>query len=150
MSPETLEQQVIQSLDRSAIAFSKGLSEYFDEFGEEAMIFTTDSPEPIKGREAYRQSYESALSSGKREKTVLDRSVQIVGDKAVATQTAQITQGENTVTVRQTIVYGQTGEGLKVVHSHTLLLTPNSDDVSGIRVVNEKIATVSSSLGVAQ
>jgi ketosteroid isomerase-like protein len=134
-------------------AFNEGQPAYFDEFGAEAMIFTVDSPEPIKGREAYRQSYEQLLTGSKQQKTILDRNVQIVGDKAVVTQTARLQHGDNTADVRQTIVYGQTAEGVKVLHSHTSLLRPMNSDESAlppIQVVNEKIATVSSSLGVAQ
>src|SRR5262245_1443289 len=107
MSPEMLEQQVLKSLERSVVAFSQGSPEYFEEFGKDAMIFTVDSAEPIKGREAYRQNYEAALTSQKREKTILNREVQVVGDKAVVTQTAQIKQADNVVNVKQTIVYGQ-------------------------------------------
>jgi ketosteroid isomerase-like protein len=153
MSPETLQQQVIQSLNRSEVAFNEGRPAYFDEFGAEAMIFTVDSPDPIKGRDAYRQAYESALTGSTRQKMVLDRDVQIVGDKAVVTQTARLQHGDGTIDVRQTIVYGETTEGVKVLHSHTTLLRPSNADESAlppIQVVNEKIAPVSSSLGVAQ
>jgi ketosteroid isomerase-like protein len=149
----SLEQRVVASLDRSVTAFNAGTPEFFDEFAEDAMIFTVDSAEPIKGREQYRQKYQASLSSTKREKTILDRNLQIIGNKAVVTQTAKIAEGESTADVRQTIVYGETGEGLKVMHLHTALLTPTSANEAGraaIRVVNEQIAPVSGALGVAQ
>ncbi len=152
MSP--LEQRVIASLDKSVEAFNAGKPEFFDEFAEDAMIFTVDSAEPIKGRETYRQKYGAALASATREKTILDRSLQVIGNKAVVTQTAKIAEGETTADVRQTIVYGDTSDGLRVMHLHTALLTPTSpSDASGhaaIRVVNEQIAPVAGSLGVAQ
>jgi ketosteroid isomerase-like protein len=147
----SLEQRVVASLDRSVNAFNAGTPEFFDEFAEDAMIFTVDSAEPIKGREQYRQQYQAALASVKREKTILDRSLQIIGNKAVVTQTAKIAEGASTADVRQTIVYGETAEGLKVMHLHTALLTPTSaNDRAAIRVVNEQIAPVSGALGVAQ
>jgi hypothetical protein len=152
MSP--LEQRVSASLDKSVEAFNAGKPEFFDEFADEAMIFTVDSAEPIKGRESYRQKYGDALAGTKREKRILDRNLQIIGNKAVVTQTAKITEGDTTADVRQTIVYGETNEGLRVMHLHTALLTPTSpSDASGraaIRVVNEQIAPVSGTLGVAQ
>lgn len=152
MSPALFEQEVTASLDRSVAAFNAGQPEFFDEFADDATIFALDSAEPIKGREAYRQRYGDALANQKREKTVLDRSVQIVGNKAVVTQTARIVQAEASANVRQTIIYGATGEGPKVLHLHTALMTPNGADngMAPIRVVNERIATISGQAGVAQ
>lgn len=143
-----LEADVRECLELSEAAFSQGQPEFFQQFAEDAVIFTTDSPEPIKGREAYRQRYEHALSAQSREKTILDRKIQIVGDKAVVTQKARITQAETTATVSQTMVYGVTNEGLKVLHSQTSLLTPQIGDP--VQVITERVATVADVLGVAQ
>lgn len=148
-----LEARVRESLDRSVVAFNHGRAEFFEEFAADAVIFTADSKEPIRGREAYRQSYEAALAAQNCEKTVLDRSVQIVGDKAVVTQKAEISQANNTANVLQTLVYGDTSEGLKVLHSQTALLTPNQHARAfgePVQVVNERIATVAAIVGVAQ
>jgi ketosteroid isomerase-like protein len=154
MSPVQLEQEVTASLDKSVAAFNQGLPEFFDDFADDATIFTVDSPEPIKGRDAYKQRYGAALTSQTRRKTITGRSVQIVGSKAVVTQTAEIQQAEATANVRQIIIYGETGQGLKVLHLHTSLLTPQvATDVlnmAPIRVVNERIATISAQAGVAQ
>ncbi len=152
MSPAMFEERVTASLNNSVLAFNAGQPEFFDEFSDDAMIFTVDSTDPIKGRQAYQQKYGAALAASKREKTILDRSVQIVGNKAVVTQTAKISEGHSSANVRQTIVYGETGEGLKVLHLHTALLTPQSANSgrAAIRVVNERIATISASPGVAQ
>jgi len=154
MSPALFEQKVNASLDQSVVAFNAGRPEFFDDFADDATIFTADSAEPIKGREAYRQKFESALTSQQHEKKVLDRQIQIVGNRAVVTQTAEITRSGVSANVRQTIVYGDTDAGLKVVHLHNALLAPKANDgsigMAPIRVVNERIATISGQFGVAQ
>src|SRR5882672_9839556 len=111
MSGAVLEAEVKESLERSERAFCAGQSEFFEEFAVDAVIFTTDSPNPIQGREAYRQRYEADLCAQGREKTILDRKVQIVADKAVVTQKARIAQASASATVSQTMVYGMTNEG---------------------------------------
>jgi len=132
-----------------------GDASFFDYFAKDATIYSVGSTEPMQGRDAYRKSFEAHLTASKREESVLDRTVQIVGDKAVVAQTVQIKQNDVTANVRQTIVYGETAEGLKVLHLHTALIgNPTSGEVpstpGAIRVLNEKIATVADVLGVAQ
>ena len=158
MKPSEFEQRVLASLDHATVAFTEGRPEFFDVYAKDAMIFATDTTDPIKGREAYRQHYQGALTSGRREKTILSRSVQIIGDKAVVTQTARIAEPDGTpADVRQTVVYGETNEGLKIVHSHTARLAPSGaaadavlDGLPPLRVVNERIATIADVAGVAQ
>jgi len=109
----------------------------------------------VVGREAYRKKFLSSLTSNKRDETVLDRTIQIVGDKAVVAQSAQIKQSDVTANVRQTIVFGETDEGLKMLHLHTALIGPLMPDQipttpKSIRIINEKIAVAAAVLGVAQ
>jgi hypothetical protein len=153
MTTVLFEARVKESLDRFTAAFSEGLPEFFNEFAGDAMIITPDSKEPINGREAYRARYESALTSQKRSKTIVNRNMQITGNKAVVTQTARIAEGETTVDVLQTIVYGLTNEGVKVLHLHTAPVMPKSAKMMApttVRVVNEKIASMAAVTGVAQ
>jgi ketosteroid isomerase-like protein len=161
MTPDAqLSEQVQASLDSSTKAFNNGDPAFFNSFAKDATIFAVDSTEPIKGRDAYRRSYQEILTRDKRQKTITDRNIQVIGDKAVVTQTAEIKQGDLTAHVRQTLVYGHTEEGVKVVHSHTALIgAPVS--VYGkdgtisrlgveVQVIGERIATVARVLGVAQ
>lgn len=150
---EQYEEKVRASLDRSLVAFNEGHPAFFDEFGDDATIFTADSREPIKGREAYRQRYLSALTSQKREKTILSRNMQIVGDKAIVTQTARIAENGSSADVLQTIVYSNGGDTVRVQHLHNALVLPQAGDAATtppVRVVNERIAAVASVVGVAQ
>jgi len=147
------ERELLLSLDRSTDAFNKGLPEFFDEFAVDATIYTVGSPEPIKGREAYRQLFQDMLGKQDRQKTILDRKIQLIGDKAVVTQKAKITEGDTTVPVFQTLIYWQTTEGLKVQHAQTSMLSQNGQ-VDGpnsvVRVIQEAIGTSVSVVGVAQ
>jgi len=152
---QQFEQQVLASLDSSLNAYKNGDPSFFDYFAKNATIFSVDSSEPVVGREAYRKKFLSSLTSNKRDETVLDRTIQIVGDKAVVAQSAQIKQSDVTANVRQTIVFGETDEGLKMLHLHTALIGPLMPDQipttpKSIRIINEKIAVAAAVLGVAQ
>jgi hypothetical protein len=151
MTTALFEHEVKESLEKLDQSFSQGQPEFFDAFAKDAKIFTVDRNEPITGREAYRSSYQDALCTTKREKTVLARNMQIVGDKCVVNQTARITENGSAVDVSQTMVYGLTEEGVRILHFHTGLLAPNGTDASSVvRVVNERIATTMTASGVAQ
>jgi hypothetical protein len=150
MTALALENQVKDSLDTLDRAFSDGKSEFFDVFAKDAKIFTVDRTEPIDGREAYRNTYQNALLGQKREKNVLRRNMQIVGDKAVVNQTVRIKESGSAVDASQTIVYGQTDEGLRIQHFHTALIVPGEADPTVLRVLQEKIATTMTASGVAQ
>lgn len=147
-----LEAQVKESLERSERAFCSGQPEFFDEFAADAVIFTTDSSDPIRGREAYKQRYGADLCAQGRDKTILDRKVQIIADKAVVTQKARIDQANASALVSQTLVYGNTSEGLKVLHAQTALLSPEAgvNKTPTVEVIKERIATMAAVVGVAQ
>lgn len=152
---QQLRERVLSVLDQSTAAYTSGDSSFFNYFAKDATIYSVGSSEPFQGRDAYREHFEPHLTATKREEAVLDRTVQIIGDKAVVAQTARITQSDVSANVRQTIVLGETAEGVKVLHLHTALIgTPTSSEVplsaSSINVINEKIASVPEVLGVAQ
>jgi ketosteroid isomerase-like protein len=152
---DNLKERVLTSLASSANAFMNGDPSFFDYFAKDATIYSVGYAEPIQGREAYRKHFERNLTANKRDETVLDRTVQIVGDKAVVAQTVQITQAGVVANARQTIVYGDTPEGFKVLHLHTSLMgnpAPGelSANAASIRVVNEAVGVAAPVLGVAQ
>lgn len=151
MTAMLLENEVTDSLEKLDSAFKQGNPEFFDAFAKDAKIFTVDRNEPIAGREAYRNTYENALVGRKRERTILSRKMQIVGDKAVVNQSVRVTEDGKAVDLSQTIVYGLTEEGVKIQHLHTSLLTPNdAGDPTAVRILYEKIATTMTATGVAQ
>lgn len=143
-----------KALEDSANAYNNGDSKFFDFFAKDATIFSAGAAEAIKGRDSYRQTFGPKLK-GKRDVKILDRTSQVLGDKTVVSQTAQITHDGITANVRQTMVWAHTDEGWRVHHLHTALIgTPFAKEVpangNAIRVLNERIATVAAVLGVAQ
>jgi hypothetical protein len=149
MTTALLENEVKESLEKLDTAYTHGEASFFDAFAKDAKVFTVDRNEPISGREAYRAAYLSAFTNQKREKTILNRAMQVVGDKCVVNQTARITENAASVDVSQTIVYGLTDEGVKILHFHTGLLAPGGNP-GAVKIVNEKIATTMTASGVAQ
>jgi ketosteroid isomerase-like protein len=143
------EDSIRESLRRFDAAFADGSADFFDGFAKDAKIFTVDRNEPINGRDEYRQIYGAALASRRREKAILSRDLQLVGDRAVVNQTARIVEGETSADVVQTFVLGSTDEGVKILHAHTALIAPETD-ADPVRVLHEKIATAMTASGVAQ
>jgi len=153
MTSVQFEQRVRECLDRSVVAFNNGEAEFFNELADDAMIVLSGSAEPVQGREAYRQRGQA--SPGSRQKTILTRNVQVIENKAVVTQTASVKQGTASSDVLQTLVFGQSGDGVKVLHLHNAVLAAKSQQEDGsarrpVQVVNERIATIASVSGVAQ
>jgi hypothetical protein len=150
MTTALLENEVKESLDRMDNAFILGDAAFFDAFAKDAKIFTIHRDAPITGREDYRNAYQDALTGSTREKTILKRTMQVVGDKCVVNQTARINENGSAADVSQTLVYGLTDEGVKILHFHTGLLTPTGEQRNVVKVVHEKIATTMTASGVAQ
>jgi hypothetical protein len=150
MTTTQLEQVVQDSVQTLDTAFQAGSPEFFNAFAKDAKIFTIDRDEPINGRDEYRSTYESALTSARREKKILSRTMQTVGDKAIVVQTARITESDSAVDVSQTLVYALTEEGVKIEHFHTSLLGQGEETGRTVRVLGEKIATTMTASGVAQ
>jgi hypothetical protein len=150
MTTARFENEVKESLDKLDNAFTLGDATFFDAFAKDAKIFTVDRDGPITSRDDNRNAYLDALVTSKREKTILKRNVQVVGDKCVVNQTARIHENGAAADVSQTMVYGPTDEGVKILHFHTGLLSPTGEQSANIKVVNEKIATTMTASGVAQ
>lgn len=150
MTTALFENEVKESLDKLDNAFTGGDAAFFDAFAKDAKIFTVDRDAPITGRDDYRNAYLDALVTSKRAKTILKRTVQVVGDKCVVNQTARIDENGSSADVSQTMVYGLTDEGVKILHFHTGLLAPTAEQSGSVKVVNEKIATTMTASGVAQ
>jgi hypothetical protein len=85
----------------------------------------------------------------------LSRQVQSVGNVFIVYQVVQVTQDGIAVNMKQSQVWGETEKGLKINHMHTSVLgTPQAvsaiSRVQSINVINEKIATIATAVGVAQ
>jgi ketosteroid isomerase-like protein len=142
------EKQAIALVDKTVASFNKGKLEFFNNFAQDAVVFLPNMKDPVKGRKAFQQAFTTMVGSEGEEK-VLDRSVHILGDKAVVTQSVQLMLPTQTLQMRQTMIVGDTSDGLKVLHFQSSLTSPGSQ-AQAISVVNERIAVVAPVLGVAQ
>ena len=80
----------------------------------------------------------------------------MMGEVAVMYQTVQITQDSIVVNIKQSQVWGDTADGWKVNHIHSAIIgtpqakNPGEKRLTAINVINEKIASMASVVGVAQ
>jgi ketosteroid isomerase-like protein len=141
------EQQVVGLLDKSVSAFNAKKADYFDAFAPDVVVFTPDRQDAVKGIDAFKQQFQP-LITGDSEEKVQNRSVQILGDKAVVTQNVQLMLPNSTLNLRQTLIVGDTPQGPRIVHFQSAPLNPAN--MAAVSVVNNRIATVAPVLGVAQ
>lgn len=142
------EQQVVAALDKSVTAFNLGKPEFFDDFVSDVVVFVPDKRDAVKGRDAFKEQFQPLIASDAEQK-VLDRTVQVLGDKAIVTQTVQMMLPTSTMNLRQTLILAETPQGPKVVHLQSSLVNP-AENLPAVSVVNHRIAVVAPVLGVAQ
>lgn len=130
---------------------------WFDYLDDEITVYAIQSTAPVIGREHFRRMFEEAFVSTPRELKVLDQDINVLDGTAVVAQTIQIEQSEVFFNLRQSVVWTQRGDDWKINHLHTAMIgeahtigVRTARTTDEIRVLNEKIATVSSVLGVAQ
>jgi ketosteroid isomerase-like protein len=136
-------------------SYAKGDPGWFSHFADDATVYSHHSPEPISGRDAYRQHFEKTLTGEKRTVHVIQQDAQLMGDTAVVMQLFEITTSDLNVTARESMIWHKGNDGWKVVHLNTSVVgsptsTIASRTANAVRVVAEKIALVSSQTGVAQ
>lgn len=146
---------VLKELSKMDKAYASGSKTWFDFLADDVTVYGTTSAEPINGRENYIKNFGKLLISAKRKLNVLSRQVQSVGEVYIVYQVAQITQEGIVLNMKQSQVWGLTPKGLKINHMHSSLLgTPQATSAAtklrSINVINEKIATIATAVGVAQ
>jgi len=135
--------------------YDRGDKKWFSNLAKDATVYAIGTTAPFVGREAYEAHFSSNLTSAKRKTKVLDQRIKYLNDAtAVVTQTLQVVQGGVVSVVRQSVVWGL-DKAWEIRHLHSALVgTPTGakapGTAAGIRVLNERIATVAAVLGVAQ
>jgi hypothetical protein len=148
-------QEILKTLQAMDEAYASGNKSWFDFFADNVTVYTNTSAEPIIGKDNYVRNFAKLLGSTKRKIDVLSRQVQSVGDVHIVYQVVQVTQDGIVVNMKESQVWGDTKDGLKLYHLHSSLLgTPHATSVatkaSSINVLNEKIATIATAVGMAQ
>lgn len=135
--------------------YDRGDSKWFAHLANDATVYAIGTTTPFVGRAAYEAHFSPNLTSAKRKTEVLDQKVKYLNDAtAVVTQTLHVTQAGVNSVVRQSVVWSL-DETWQIRHLHSALVgTPTgvkpATSANGIRVLNERIATVAAVLGVAQ
>lgn len=142
----------IQQADK---AYESADKKWFDFLSDDLIVYNNSSSEPFKGKKAYQKFFEKSLTSGKRKLSILSRLTQELGESAIVSQSIQITQDGIIANVKQSVVWISTLEGWKIKHLHSALVgtpqpTKSANKLTAITVLNEKIASVASVVGVAQ
>ena len=136
-------------------AYANGDPNWFSYFDDNATIYSNESPEPIIGREAYRQFFEGTLVGNKRSVRPIQQEVQILDDTAVVMQLFEVTTSNVGLMIRESSIWHKFDTGWKVVHLNTSVVgsptvSTTTKSANAVRVLAEKIALVSSQAGVAQ
>jgi hypothetical protein len=155
MAKSQTNSELLRNLSGMDKAYSSGNKSWFDYLADDITVYGTTSAEPINGKADYIKNFAKVLTSAKRNVTILSRQVQSVGDVYIVYQVAQITQEGIVLNLKQSQVWGRSATGLKMNHMHSALLgAPQSVDsitkLKSINVINEKIATIATAVGVAQ
>lgn len=135
--------------------YAKGDPNWFSHFADDVTVYGNDSPEPVSGRDAYRQHFEKTLTGQQRTVHVIQQDAQLMGDTAVVMQLFEIATSHVNVVARESAIWHKGKAGWKVVHLNTSLVgnatsATATKTANAVRVLAEKVALVSSQAGVAQ
>jgi ketosteroid isomerase-like protein len=153
MSPRT-DPKLQKRIGRFESTYEKG-GDWFENFADEATIYTIGSTEPFKGRAAYEKNFKALLKQ-KRKVETLKQDVQVMGETAVVMDLLRVTQAGVATHIRQSTIWRQDDSGdWKIIHLHcaavgTPSITELPSNPQAIKVLVDKIATVSAQTGVAQ
>lgn len=139
-------------------AYCAGSERFFSFVSDKVRVYTVeDATRPIVGRKAFQKAFGSALTSMKRKVDVLHSDIQVTGDQAILAQTLAISAKGVTSHVRQSVVWSRDADGAwRMSHIHnglvgTPVVAPSAlRGADPVRVLNERIATVAATVGMAQ
>lgn len=137
-------------------AYKSGSKTWFDFLSEDVTVYSSNNPTPHKGKASYREYFEKSLTGSKRKLEVLSRKIQSMGEVSIVYQTTQIIQDNVVANMNQSQVWVITPSGWKINHLHASLVgtpqavSPTTNRLNAINVLNEKIATIATAVGVAQ
>lgn len=155
MPPTNQDKELLATINKMDRFYETGNMKWFDFLTKDVVVYNNTSASPFKGKSSYTEHFEKSLVGGKRKLRVISRTIQNLSDTAIVYQTIQINQDAVIANVKQSVVWAQTDEGWKVNHLHSSIVgTPHAasggKSLKGINVINDKIASIASMLGVAQ
>lgn len=145
-----------RSIETALKAYCDGNPLFFDFLSDDVRVYNLDSSEPTIGRKAFEEQFGDSLTRTAREVRKTHEDLRVSGNQAIQSQTLQITVEGVTLPVRQTVVWEDKGEDWRMTHIHNAragqayAIGRQPETAEGIRVLNERIATVAAVVGVAQ
>lgn len=155
MPSTRIDPKLDHAMKDSLKAYAAGNARFFDYLRDDVRVFNLNSVEPMVGRRKFQEAFQETFRT-KRKVQVISSDIQPSGDQAVLSQTLQVTVDGITSTVRQTVIWNSDGGNWQMSHIHNALV--GQPVVSGrpaanaraVRVLNERIAVVAATVGVAQ
>ena len=150
-----LDPSLKEAMDASLRAYSSGDPAFFGFLTDDVRVFSLNSSEPTKSAKQFEEAFGGAFRR-KREVEVINLDVDARGDRAVLSQTLEVTSEHVTSFIRQTVIWDRQDKGWRMSHIHNAqvgqpVFTGTAPrDAASIRVLNERIATVAATVGVAQ
>ena len=153
----TTDPKLTRAIKASLKAYAAADRKFFDFLKDDVRVFNVNDTEPMLGREKFESAFAKNFKI-KRKVATLASDIQLSGSQAILSQTLRITANDVSSQVRQTVVWQQddeTGEW-KISHIHNALVGQPivsgkaPKDLRAIKVLNERIATVAATVGVAQ
>ena len=151
------EDEVRTALQKVVSSYESGSKDFFNQFADDASLFTVSAPTRVDSREEYERGFGPVFYDTKRVAQVLSPEIRLLGnDAAVATFHNRVQVGGVANNLRATFVFQRNPKGeLKVVHVHNSPLghtaapsvsrTPSElDDVT---VLEERVAAASAAVG---
>lgn len=135
--------------------YSTSDTAWFDFFDDNVTIYTNKGVEPIIGKDTYVKNFANTFVKNNRTLKVLSRQIQSLGSVSIVHQVVSVTQDGVNVNMKQTQVWSETKNGLKINHLHSSIIgspqaTSGIKNLGSIQILNEKIATIATAVGVAQ
>ena len=155
MAPSKKDQQLLSVINTMDKYYETGSAKWFDFLTDNVTVYNNTSASPFKGKAAYEEHFHNSLVGAKRKLKVVSRTIQNLSDTAIVYQTIQIDQDGVVANVKQSVVWTDANNEWKVNHLHSSIIgSPHSattpKNPAAINVINDKIASVASILGVAQ
>lgn len=156
MATKNVDPDLKRAMKDSLAAYARGDAAFFDFLDDDVRVYTLDSAEPIVGRKRFQEYFGATLGRSKREIVEISQDIRPSGEYAVLSQTLQISTEGVGLPVKQTVVWARQSGRWQMTHLHNgragqpIVSGQAPRTIAAIRVLNERIATVAATVGVAQ
>jgi ketosteroid isomerase-like protein len=156
MATARMDPRLEKAMRDSLKVYAAGNKRFFNYLRNNVRVYTVEATEPIVGRKAFETYFGPTFRKNKRKVSIVSKDVQMAGAQAVLAQTLEITANGVSSYVRQTVIWEEDDGDWKMSHIHNAMV--GQPVVAGrpprtaraIRVINERIATVAATVGMAQ